>query len=60
MLHIPDLEEERREGSGVPRVSSTLTLTVRQDSGPTSLRLVCGYTGPLLLAHFQFDSWELT
>lgn len=29
MLYIPDLEEERREGSDVPRVSSTLTLTVR-------------------------------
>ena len=29
MLYIPDLEEERREGSDVPRVSSTLTLMVR-------------------------------
>lgn len=59
MLYIQDLGKERREGSDVPKVSSKLTLPVGQDSGSTSLCLVCGYTGPLL-PHFQFDSWELT
>ena len=35
--YIPGLEEEPREGSDVPMVNSTLTVTVEQDSGSTFL-----------------------